>query len=141
MPESRVISGGVFTDQRGSVRFINDFNMKEVVRFYEISPADTVQLRGWQGHKFEKKWFHCIEGGFEVNVVKIDDFENPSKATKPIKFVLAAEKPQVLCVPEGHATAFQAHRQDSRIQVFSNFDLTASKNDDFRFPLTQWSTN
>ena len=115
--------------------------MNEIVRFYEIMPADTQQIRGWQGHQLEKKWFYCLHGSFIINIVKVDNFENPTKELEPTQYIITDAKPQVLFVPEGHATAFKAIEENARVQVFSNFDVNTSINDDFRFPITQWETN
>lgn len=141
MNEPTTISGEIFEDHRGQVRFVNEFDMGEVVRFYEIRPVDTKIARGWQGHQLEKKWFYCNAGSLIVNVVPLDDFENPSVNSQVSKFVIGNQKPEILCVPGGYATAFKANEENTKIQVFSNFTLAESKKDDFRFPLTQWSTN
>ena len=141
MPENSIIKGAIFEDERGGMRFVNDFDMKEVVRFYEIIPANIDVIRGWQAHKEEKKWFYCLQGSFIINLVKVDAFDDPSAALRAVPYRISADEPKVLNVPGGYATAFKALQEGSRLQVFSNFDLQASKNDDFRYPLTQWAAN
>ncbi|MGD1945211.1 MAG: dTDP-6-deoxy-3,4-keto-hexulose isomerase [Croceivirga sp.] len=141
MLEKCVVSGENFTDHRGSVRFFNGFNMNEVVRFYEITPADSEQIRGWQAHKIEKKWFYCLRGGFIINIIKVDNFEKPSNKLEASKYILNDIEPKVLCVPQGYATAFKAINENAALQVFSNFSLDESKNDDFRFSLERWSAD
>ncbi|MFS4492262.1 sugar epimerase [Maribacter sp. 2308TA10-17] len=113
--------------------------MSEIIRMYEILPSDTKTIRGWQGHKKEKKWFYCNTGSFIVNLMELDDFEAPSKNLEPNRFILEAKQPSVLEVSGGYATAFKAQEEDSKLIVFSNFSLDASKNDDFRFPLDFWN--
>ena len=139
MPIDGKIIGEVFEDLRGEVRFFNQFDMKEVVRFYEIVPAKTEDIRGWQGHEKEKKWFYPLFGSFIVNTVKINDFNNPCDTLKITKHILNASKPELLCVGPGHATAIKAITDKARLQVFSNFGLKESKEDDFRYPLNKWA--
>ena len=64
-----LIKGNEFIDERGALRFFNDFDMGKVVRFYEIAPANTEIIRAWQGHQHEKKWFYCLAGSFVINLV------------------------------------------------------------------------
>ena len=33
---TQVLNGGVFTDDRGESRFVNDFDFKNVKRFYQV---------------------------------------------------------------------------------------------------------
>ncbi len=134
-----LIPGDTFTDARGTLRFANAFDMSEVVRFYEILPIDEGQIRAWQGHRFEKKWFHCLLGSFIINLVEIDNFENPSENLTPIRVELDSGKPNILAVPNGYATGIKASSPGSRLQVFSNFGLKESSEDDYRYPLEKWS--
>lgn len=40
------IRGGIAKDHRGQIRFVNDFDMSLVKRFYIIKNADTEIVRG-----------------------------------------------------------------------------------------------
>ncbi|TMM53797.1 hypothetical protein FEE95_18030 [Maribacter algarum] len=133
-----LIHGANFSDERGGLNFFNSFEMKEIVRMYEIAPSDTSTIRGWQGHKEEKKWFYCHSGSFVMNLIQIDDFDSPSRIITPERLLLASEKPSILEISGGYATGFKAQEENSKLLVFSNFSLEESKNDDFRFPLGQW---
>lgn len=73
-----IIKGGSFSDERGTMRFVNDFRFNDVQRFYLIKHPDPSVVRAWQGHQFEKKYFYPISGSFAIAWVKIDDFKNPS---------------------------------------------------------------
>lgn len=44
------INGGSASDDRGSIRFVNEFDMTPVKRFYIIKNADTELIRGWRAH-------------------------------------------------------------------------------------------
>ena len=139
MTNDFLIEGDTFTDERGTLRFANSFDMSEVVRFYEILPKNQDLIRAWQGHQFEKKWFQCLLGSFIINVVEINDFDNPSEVSNPMRFELNSDKPRILAVPGGYATGIKANAPDSRLQVFSNFGLEESSSDDYRYPLEKWS--
>lgn len=135
------IAGSGFSDERGKLNFFNSFSMKEILRFYEIAPASTDIIRAWQGHQREKKWFYCHTGEFIVNLIKISNFENPKSNLKAERFQINAANPKVLEVPGGYASGFRASQKGSKLMVFSNFTLSESQEDDFRYPWDQWSAN
>ncbi|MCL6266226.1 hypothetical protein [Flagellimonas myxillae] len=139
MTDYGLITGDVFEDERGTLRFVNSFDMAQIVRFYEISPKSQDVIRAWQGHQHEKKWFYCLSGTFVINLVKIDNFINPSDQLVSKKIELNSKTPAILEVPGGYATGIKASSEDSRLQVFSNFGLQESAADDFRFPSEKWS--
>ncbi|WP_421811688.1 dTDP-6-deoxy-3,4-keto-hexulose isomerase [Flagellimonas sp.] len=138
MQNDFLITGDTFQDERGEMRFFNTLNMSEIVRFYEISPANQNMIRGWQGHQQEKKWFYCLSGSFVINIIEINDFNKPSDNLTPIRIELDASNPKILAVPGGFVTGIKATSGHARLQVFSNAALNDSKNDDFRFPVDQW---
>ena len=133
-----LIQGSKFFDERGRLNFFNTFDMNAIVRFYEIVPNYTSMIRAWQGHKEEMKWFYCHTGAFVVHLVRVDDFENPSPLLKPKRIFLEAKNPAILEISGGYATGFKAMEENSTLQVFSNFNLEESKNDDFRYPIEKW---
>lgn len=135
----KLIKGANFSDDRGELNFFNDFNMSEIVRMYEIRPNDIETIRGWQAHQKEKKWFYCNSGSFVLNLVEVDNFDTPSKSLIPKQYVLTANQPSVLEISGGYATAFKAQEENSTLIVFSDYDLEASKDDDFRFSLDIWA--
>ena len=57
------------TDKRGSVAYVNDFDLTEVKRFYKITHSSIETLRAWQGHKREQKWFSCTKGAFVIFLI------------------------------------------------------------------------
>lgn len=138
MSFARLVKGDTFSDQRGALRFFNDLDMREIVRFYEISPSDTKIIRAWQGHKKEKKWFYCSTGAFIIQLIKIDSFEEPSDQLETERVILRADHPTILLVSEGFATGIKSLEPGSKLQVFSNFTVEQSKQDDYRFPPEKW---
>jgi len=132
------IQGGSFSDERGSLNFFNNFDMSQIVRLYEIMPSDTHTVRAWQGHQSEKKWFYCNSGAFIVNLIKLDNFEVPSKDLVVERIYLEEKRPSILEISGGYATGFKAEKVDSKLLVFSNFSLEESKQDDYRYPVDTW---
>ena len=138
MANYKLIPGVNFTDDRGELNFFNAFDMVSIVRFYEIRPSNVDNIRAWQAHKKEMKWFYCHKGAFVVHLIQVDDFENPSPLLKPKRIILEAKNPMILEISGGYATGFKALEENSTLQVFSNFSLDESKNDDFRYPIEKW---
>lgn len=59
----KVIEGSSFQDNRGIIRFVNEFDLKNIRRMYVIKPETNV-IGAWQGHKIVKKWFYVLSGFF-----------------------------------------------------------------------------
>lgn len=129
------IPGGTASDQRGSIRFVNEFDMTQVKRFYIIKNADTELIRGWRAHKLEQRWFYVLSGAFSIDLVKIDDWEEPSRNLPIKKEIMTSSEGKVLHVPVGHGTAFKALEPNSELLVFANFDIDHAKNDDYTYSL------
>jgi dTDP-4-dehydrorhamnose 3,5-epimerase len=55
LDKPEIIKGGSYSDNRGEIRFVNDFQFDDVKRFYFIKHPDKSVIRAWQGHQFEKK--------------------------------------------------------------------------------------
>lgn len=136
LPE--VIKGEFYSDERGILSFINDFDMNPVKRFYTIHHHDTKVIRAWQGHRQEQKWFHVLDGAFDVMLVKPDNWEAPANNLPVQSFSLSAVNNHVLHIPAGFATGFQATLPDSRMIVYSDRKLEESIKDDYRFPHDLW---
>ena len=75
-----VINGGSYSDNRGDVTFNNDFDMSSIKRIYSIKNVNTSLVRAWQGHAIERRWFSVVKGSFEIKLIKIDNWENPTKS-------------------------------------------------------------
>src|SRR5690606_13022096 len=122
---------GVAHDHRGQIRFVNDFDMTEVKRFYIIKNADTELVRGWRAHRMEQRWFYVLSGTFIMDLVKIDNWDNVSPDLPIEKRILKAGDQRVLHVPTGYGTAFQALEPDSELLVFADYGIDNAKNDDY----------
>ncbi|PRD51959.1 WxcM-like domain-containing protein [Sphingobacterium gobiense] len=128
------IIGGIAKDHRGQIRFVNDFDMSQVKRFYMIKNTDTELIRGWRAHRMEQRWFYVLSGTFALDLIQIDDWENASQELPVEKRILKAEDQQVLHVPVGYGTAFQALESESELLVFADYGIENAKNDDYTWP-------
>lgn len=131
----QLIKGNIHIDQRGIVRFVNDFHFENVKRFYTITHPDTNITRAWQGHKLETKYFYVTKGSFLINWIKIDNWQQPSKDLNINTHTLTDTQSEILIIPPGHVNGFKALEPESALMVFSDMSLEESKEDDYRFDL------
>ena len=78
-----IITGNCSTDDRGKLLYNNSFNASEIKRIYVIENKDTAFIRAWRGHRIEQRWFSAITGNFEVKLIAVDNWDNPSKTLQP----------------------------------------------------------
>jgi len=129
------ILGGSAKDHRGQIRFVNDFDMTQVKRFYIIKNTDTEFVRGWRAHRIEQRWFYVLSGSFALDLVQIEDWEHTSPDLKVEKKILKAVEQQVLHVPAGYGTAFQAVEPDSELLVFADYGIAHAEKDNYTWPI------
>ena len=129
-----ILEGKKHTDKRGIITYNNDFNASSVKRIYTIENHSTDFIRGWQGHKTEQRWFACMKGAFEISVIQIDDFDQPSKELTVMKYHLDDETLTYLHVPGGCITAIQAREPKSKLLVLADYAIGEIQ-DEYRFPL------
>jgi dTDP-4-dehydrorhamnose 3,5-epimerase-like enzyme len=122
-----IIEGSTFQDNRGIIRFINDFDLEKVRRMYLIKPELNV-IRAWQGHKKERKLFYVLSGSFQVQIVNMLD-------RKRRILILNSNENKVVQIEPGHYNGFEALEDSSELLVFSDQTLDDSKEDDFRLTL------
>lgn len=129
------IQGGVAKDQRGQIRFVNDFDMSLVKRFYIITNADVDLIRGWRAHRIEQRWFYVLSGSFCVDIVRIDNWDIASKDLEVHKVEIQADDQKMLHLTPGYATAFQALEENSELLVFADYGIDHTTKDDYTYPL------
>ena len=134
-----LIKGGIHTDHRGQISFVNDMKFDAIKRFYIISNSAENPLRAWQGHKIDNKYFYCIQGVLKVHFVKIDNWDSPSKGLKVESVLLSATESNVLHIPEGYANAIESLEVGSKLISFSTLPLDRTSEDDVRFESDMWS--
>lgn len=135
----QLIKGGIHTDYRGKITFVNDMKFDAIERFYIISNSAENPLRAWQGHKMDNKYFYCIQGVLKVHFVKIDDWESPSKDLKVESVILSASESNILHIPEGYANGIESLEVGSKLISFSTLPLDRTSEDDVRFESDMWS--
>jgi dTDP-4-dehydrorhamnose 3,5-epimerase-like enzyme len=133
-----LIQGGIHTDQRGKHRFVNEFDLKGVCRFYTIQHPDISVIRAWQGHEIEAKWFFPLRGSFVLAWVKIDNFDKPSANLTADYKILKSDKPMIVHIPPGYANGLKALEAGSEIAVFSDMDVKESMKEKRRYPAECW---
>lgn len=129
-----LLEGKKYQDERGIITYNNDFDATEIKRIYTIENHSTDFIRGWQGHKIEQRWFASIKGSFEISVIEVDDFTNPSKDLIIQKYILTDDVLTYLHIPSGHITAILARENESKLLVLADYGL-GEINDEYRYNL------
>lgn len=137
----KLIEGGNFSDNRGTLSYVNDFSFKDIERFYIISNSDAHPLRAWQGHKLDAKNFYCLSGSFRIHYLKIDNWENPSKDLAIETVILTVSESKILHIPAGYANAIESLEPDSKLISFSTLPLSNVSEDDVRYDANYWMLN
>lgn len=136
-----LIKGNKHSDERGTLCFVNDFDLQNIRRFYTITHPDINIVRAWQGHKIENKHFFVTKGSFLFGWVEVDNWENPSETLDVNRQVLSFDEPIVLTINAGCANGFKALEPDSALIVFSDLTLEESSKDMYRFEKETWTLN
>lgn len=131
------LTGGSHEDERGIILFNNALDLSLAKRMYVIENKETEICRAWQGHQIECRWFVAVQGMFEIRLVKIDDFENPSDDLEVQNFIIKSSSMDSLFVQKGYASSIQALELKSKLVVFSDYLLGEVK-DDYRFDSQKW---
>ena len=134
--EPNIIVGGVAVDDRGSLRFVNDFDFEGVKRFYQVKNHRRGFIRAWHGHEREGKYVWVASGSALVAAVPMDAEKGDVSSVK--KFVLSEQQPKVLYIPAGYYNGFMNLEEDTRIIFFSTSSLEESNGDDIRQEYDCW---
>jgi dTDP-4-dehydrorhamnose 3,5-epimerase len=137
MMEIKLYNGGIAVDDRGSVRFVNDFNFSDVKRFYQVENHRRGFIRAWHAHEKEGKYVYVATGSALVGAVPL--VNNNLTVSEGKKFVLSAKKPAVLFIPSGYGNGFMNLEEGTNILFFSTKTLDESLGDDIRFPFDTWN--
>lgn len=139
MTKPLLIPISIHKDERGELRYCNEFDLTSSKRFYSIAFSGSEQIRAWQAHKIEMKSIFPIQGITKVVLVRIDDLDN-GIAGEIYEFTLDSKSPEVLLVPGGYANGLQSKSEDSALMIFSSLNLEEAKNDDYRFEKDRFYT-
>lgn len=127
-----IITGSIHSDERGTLSYNNDFDASIIKRVYIIENINTDYIRAWQGHKIEQRWFSAINGSFKIQLIKIDNWEKPSKDCQSFTFIISAGKLDVLHIPGGYVSSIQSLEPNSKLLVMANYLLGETK-DEYRY--------
>jgi dTDP-4-dehydrorhamnose 3,5-epimerase-like enzyme len=136
--EPMLIEGDLAVDDRGSVSFVNAFDLGPARRFYVVRNHHRGFVRAWHAHREERKFITVVEGSVLLCCVRVDDWEAPSSDLAIQRYVLSSHKPRVLVIPGGFAHGFMTLSEGAAVMVFSSATLDESLQDDVRFPARQW---
>ena len=129
-----ILQGGVAVDDRGSVRFVNDFDFKDVKRFYQVQNHRQGFIRAWHGHQHEAKYVYVASGSALIGAANME--------TQVVeKFVLSSQSPKVLFIPAGYANGFKTLEENTIILPKINYDfkITLSKTDREHSAFVDWA--
>ena len=115
--EVTLIKGGIAVDDRGNLRFTNDFHFEGVKRFYQVENYRRGFIRAWHGHEREGKYVWVSCGSALVGAVPLCAEKGDLSQVK--KFVLSDKTPGILWIPEGHYNGFMSLEENTRIIFFS----------------------
>jgi len=138
MKEPYLIQGGIFSDERGTLNYVNDFSLQKIQRFYTIMQSPESGPRAWQGHKTEAKYFYCLKGSFAIRLVKIINWENPENNPEIKSFTLSEFQSEILVIPGGYANGIKALEKDSQLLIFSEKTIKEARDDEQRFEADKW---
>lgn len=129
-----LIKGACFKDDRGELKYNNQFDASVVKRMYMIKNSEANPVRGWQGHQIEQRWFIAVNGRFEIFVIEPDNWTKPSPQLLAENFIIDVQTFDVLHIPPGYITAIKSLQKDSALLTMSDF-LLGTVSDEYRFPI------
>jgi dTDP-4-dehydrorhamnose 3,5-epimerase len=103
-----------------------------------VSNHSSGFVRAWHAHRREAKYVTAVSGAAIFGAVEVDDWQNPSRSLTPRRFVLSANRPQVIYVPAGYANGFMSLTPDLKLVFYSTSTLEESQGDDVRFDARHW---
>ncbi len=132
--EPSLIIGNCHKDERGLLFYNNDFDTTCIKRMYVIENHSIDFVRAWQGHKVEQRWFNVIQGCFKIQLIAVDNWDNPSETLPRLDYVLESATLDVLHITGGYVSSIQALKEKSKLVVMSDYHL-GEINDEFRYPI------
>jgi dTDP-4-dehydrorhamnose 3,5-epimerase-like enzyme len=132
-----LVEGGISIDDRGVVKYINEFNFK-AKRLYTVSNFSSLFIRAWHGHKKEEKCVMVLKGAAVVAAIPIEDWAYPRDSKNIYRYVLSDKKPAMVYIPKNCVNGFMSLTDDSQLLFFSSATLEESQEDDYRFEPDFW---
>jgi|TARA_B110000037_G_C17014792_1_gene462797 dTDP-4-dehydrorhamnose 3,5-epimerase-like enzyme len=135
----KLINGNRIYDNRGSLRFSNELDLKNIKRFYTVHNYNKNFIRAWHGHMNEDKYIGCIKGTFQVSAVKIDNVKKPNKKNKIHNFFLNESDSNFVHISKGFANGSMSLEENSELLIFSTSSIKESLKDDIRYDVKYWN--
>jgi dTDP-4-dehydrorhamnose 3,5-epimerase-like enzyme len=129
-----ITKGGLAVDDRGTLRFVNDFNFDGVKRFYMVENHAAGFIRAWHGHRHEAKYVYVVSGAALVVAVRLEDARLDLPIEKAFRTVVSDSAPAIVRIPGGYYNGFKTLTPGCRVIFFSDASLEESKSDDLRLP-------
>lgn len=139
MNEINILNIDTAVDERGYLHYCNSFNLSKYVRFYDVINYRSNFIRAWHGHKNESKAALVREGSAMICVIKIDNWDKPSKNLEIKKYFLSEKNPKILEIPAGCVNGFMSLEPKTKITFYSDKTTKESLEDDFRFNYNFWN--
>lgn len=128
----KIINGDCYSDPRGTLFYNNEFDASAIKRFYIIENQNTDFIRAWQGHKIEQRWFSTVQGSFKIRLIKIDNWEHPSKDLKAVEYIIKSKKMDILYIPNVYANSIQSIEEGSKLLAMADYSM-GDVLDEYRF--------
>ena len=129
-----ITKGGLAVDDRGTLRFVNDFKFDAVKRFYMVENHAAGFIRAWHGHRHEAKYVYVVSGAALVVAVRLEDARLDLPIEKAFRTVVSDSAPAIVRIPGGYYNGFKTLTPGCRVIFFSDASLEESKSDDLRLP-------
>ena len=129
-----IIKGGLSVDDRGSLRFVNDFKFDRIVRFYLVENHSAGFVRAWHGHRHEQKYVYVVSGAALIVAVRLEDARKDLPPERCFRTVLSDSSPSIVRIPGGYYNGFKTLTPGCRVMFFSDASLEQSMSDDLRLP-------
>lgn len=132
-----MITGGLATDDRGTLRFVNNFNPSEcqIKRFYQVENHAKGYIRAFHGHLIESKYVYVVRGSaLFVAAEMLQDGSGLKDPGDLQKVVLTANKPSIYFIPAGYANGFKTLTDDTVVIFYSTVTMEEAVGDDYRLP-------
>jgi len=139
--QPKIIQGGLAVDDRGQLTFVNEFDFKDVKRFYMVENHRRGFIRAWHGHEKEAKYVFVAQGSILIGVVPLNapTYPNQTPCEELKKFILSSHKPQILYIPSGNYNGFVTLEENTKVIFFSTTTLEESLGDDIRRGAFAWN--
>lgn len=128
---ANILTGDSIVDEDGAIRFVNDFDFKNVKRFYQMQTNRVGGVRAWMGSKTADTYIYVPSGSAKIAVVNLDTNEVQ-------EIVLSDVKPRVMWVAPNSAFGFQSLEEKTILMCFSSETEAESKVSALKFPKEQW---